>query len=130
MNNQTCDNTIPSWLLPCNCYLPRCKCPTRLRLDILCILGAPTTTNPLLKPNPNLKLQIFEFTHYNDMFPFEATTQKLESILLQPLLTQQGWKTLPPNIISACIHGSHTYHNNLYAFKTSTSPPPKSTNSW
>ena len=35
-NNQTLDYTLPSWLLPCSCFLSRCKCLPRLRPDIHC----------------------------------------------------------------------------------------------
>jgi len=108
--DRTPDNTIPSWLLPCTCYLPRCKCPARLRPDILCILGTTPTAQPPFSPNPSLKIQIFEFTYCNDRFPQEATTRKLEKYdILLPLLTQQGWAVLPQKIITAGIRGSiHT----------------------
>lgn len=59
-NYRTLDKTIPSWLLPCSCYLPRCACPTKLQLDILRIIGAPPSTKPLLKPSPNVKIHILQ----------------------------------------------------------------------
>ena len=46
--NRTPDNTIPSWLLLCSCYPPRCKCLTRLHPITLWILG--TITNLLSYP--------------------------------------------------------------------------------
>jgi hypothetical protein len=57
------DNTIPSWLLPCTCYLSRCKCLARLTPNILCILGAPPINKLPFTSNPNLKVQIFEFIY-------------------------------------------------------------------
>jgi hypothetical protein len=105
---KTAHNTIPSWLLPCTCYLPRCKCPARLRLDILCILEAPPTNEPPFTPNPNLKVQIFEFTYCNNYrFHVEATNQKLDKhAILHPILSQLGWIVLPPIIIIAGIRGN------------------------
>ena len=75
LNKQTPDNTIPSCLLPCSCYLPRCKCPTQLHPDILCTLGATPMAKPSFSPNPNLQFQLFEFTYYNNRFPLETTTR-------------------------------------------------------
>lgn len=36
-NNKILDNTLPSWLFSCTCYLPRCKCLARLQHYILCV---------------------------------------------------------------------------------------------
>jgi hypothetical protein len=94
LNERTPENTILSWLLPC------CKCPTRLRSDILCTLGATPTSKPWFSPNPNLKVQLFEFTYCNDRFSLEATTRKPNKyVVLLPLLTQQVRQVLPPIII-------------------------------
>jgi hypothetical protein len=49
------DNTILSWLLPCTCYLPRCKCLAQLRPDILCILGAPPIRWTTLHTQPKFQ---------------------------------------------------------------------------
>lgn len=43
------DNTMPSWS---TCYLPRCKCPTWLRLDILCLLETQTNNETTLHTQP------------------------------------------------------------------------------
>ena len=32
--------SIPSWLIPCTSYVPRCTCLAKLRLDIICVIGA------------------------------------------------------------------------------------------
>jgi hypothetical protein len=37
------------------------------------ILGAPPTYKPPLTPNPNVKVQIIEFTYCNDRFPATIT---------------------------------------------------------
>ena len=85
----THDKTIPSWLLPCTCYLPRYKCLARLRPNTLCILRAPPTYKPTFTPNPNLKVQIFESTYCNNRFLVEATNCKLDKYaILHPLLSQ------------------------------------------
>lgn len=49
--NNTPINRIMSWLLPCTCHLPRCKCPTRYP-NVLCFLGTTPTNKLPLKPNP------------------------------------------------------------------------------
>ena len=46
------ENTIPTWLLPCTCGTQRCHCNTRLKPDILCILGHPYNHPPLEAPTP------------------------------------------------------------------------------
>lgn len=95
---RTLDNTVPSWLLPCGCYLPRWQCPARLRLDILCILCTIPITNPPFTPNRNFIIQSLGFSHCSGIFPHETTTKKLQKhAILQPLLTIQGRKSNPPS---------------------------------
>ena len=95
LNEWTPENTIPSWILP------RYKCSAQLRPDILCTLGATPTSKPRYSPNPNLKVQLYEFTYCNNRFSLEATTRHPDKYaVLLPLLTQQGWQVLPPIIIN------------------------------
>lgn len=49
------NNTIPTRLLPCSCYLPTCKCLATLRPYILCLLGTTTTHKSPFLPHSNLK---------------------------------------------------------------------------
>lgn len=56
-NDHTLENLVLSWLLPCTCYLPRCKFPAKLRLDILSILGTIPTSKPPFTPRPDMKAQ-------------------------------------------------------------------------
>ena len=44
------DNIVPQWLLQCTCPNTTCTCLAKLRPYILCILGAPTDTQPPLAP--------------------------------------------------------------------------------
>lgn len=105
-------HTIPSRLLPCTCYLLRCRCLAKLCLDTLCVLGTTPVDQPLCTPNPNLKIQNSEFTYCNDKSPQEATTRKLDKYdILQPLLTQQGWMVLLPQIFTIDIRDS--IHTNI-----------------
>jgi hypothetical protein len=76
--NMISNNTIPSRLLPCTCYLPRCRCLAKLCLDTLGVLGTTSIDQPPCTPNPNLKVQNFEFIYCNDKSPQEAATRKLD----------------------------------------------------
>lgn len=109
-NDKAIENTIPSWLLPCMCYLSKCKYPTCLQPYMLCVLGALPTTQPPLLPNLDSKIQLIEFTYCIDRFPIEATTPKMNKYaVLLSLLSQQGWEVLPPIIITIGIRGTiHT----------------------
>ena len=53
--NCTAYNTIPPWLLPRTCFLPRCKYFAKVRPNILCLLGAPPIAEPPFFASPNLK---------------------------------------------------------------------------
>ena len=55
------DSTIPTWLLPCSCYLLRCKCLARLRPDSLCLLGITSTDQPPFLPHPH------DFKYFNSL---------------------------------------------------------------
>ena len=88
----------------------RCECRARLCPDIICILGATPTIKPPFSPNPNLIVQLSEFTYINDRFPLKARTRKLDKhAILLPLLIEWGWQVLPPVIITLGICGTiHT----------------------
>ena len=104
--DRTPDNTISSWLLQCTPYLSRCKWSKRLIPYVLCVFGTAPTNKPPFTPRPSLKIQIFAFTYYNDRFFTEAITLKRDKhIILQPLQTQQGWKSLLPFMLTTCIKG-------------------------
>jgi hypothetical protein len=45
------DNTIPTWLLPCSCYLLRCKCLARLHPDILYLPGTTPSNQATSAPS-------------------------------------------------------------------------------
>lgn len=50
------------------------------------VLGTQSTCKPPVSPNPNLKVQIIEFTYCDDRFPMEAISRKLgKYAILEPL---------------------------------------------
>jgi hypothetical protein len=57
-DEQPQENTIPHWLLPCNCnnQTQRCQCNAKLRPDILCIRNHPYNGEPPKEPNPTLTI--------------------------------------------------------------------------
>ena len=67
-NDNPLENTVPTWLLPCTCGLQRCHCNARFKPDIICVKGLSYQANPPTIPGNNLKIQIIEFTYYNDKF--------------------------------------------------------------
>lgn len=128
--DKTIENTLPSWFLPCTCYLPICKYLAKLLLDIQYILGTSPTNKPPFTPHHDLKVQFFEFTYCNDKFPLSCHHKRTRKHdILHTTLTQQGWSVLPPIIITTCI--SCTIHKatnkNLLDLESLT---PKSTNVW
>ena len=76
--NMNQEQTVPEWLIGCTCPQTSCQCQARLRLDILCILGAPNhTPTPLLPSHTHTHtIQVIEFTYCHDRFPEQALTQK------------------------------------------------------
>ena len=78
------ENTVPTWLLPCNCDQQRCYCHARLKPDILCVKGLPYQNDPPLNRVNNLTIQFIEFTYCNDRSPQEAINNKTQKY--QPLL--------------------------------------------
>lgn len=95
---------MPSWLLSCTFYLPRCNSLAMLHLDILCIVRTTPTTQPPIDPNQNLKVQLIEFTYCNDKFPRNPQQENYDT--LTTVLTQLGWMVLPTIINIAGIKGS------------------------
>lgn len=77
-NDQSPNNIVSSWLLPCTCYVPKCNYPTCLHSDIPCPIGVPLYAKSPFTPNPNTKFQILEFIYYNDSFLEAATAYKLD----------------------------------------------------
>ena len=51
LNNNNQENTVPNWLINCTCTQTICQCHTKLRPDILCILGPQTTHLHPLHPH-------------------------------------------------------------------------------
>ena len=97
-------DTIPSWLLMCMYYLPKCKCPMYLKLNILCVLDTPPTTKLHSTPNPNLNIQILKFTYCNDKFLMKATSHKLNQYTNpRSILSQHIWTVFLPIIITTRI---------------------------
>lgn len=65
------DNTLPSWLFPCICYLLKCKFLTQLCPNIMCIEGTSSNRiciefHPFQHPFANLVIQLIEFKYCND----------------------------------------------------------------
>lgn len=90
-NNRTPNNTIPSWLLPCTCLLPKHKYP-RPSYDLIYYVSQKhhRQLNHHSPPNPNIKVQI-AFTYCKGTFPTTAIEYKLDKYaILQPLLIQHG----------------------------------------
>lgn len=71
---------------------------------VYCILGTKPTYKPPLTPNPSLKVQLLEFTYYNDIFPQASVTKKTRKYdILHMSLIQHGWMVLPLINITASI---------------------------
>lgn len=84
-------NVIPSWLLPCSCYLPRCSCLAIFCPDMVCLLGTTLSEKPSFAPQPNLKVELIGFTYRTDRFSQIVTSRTLEKyVTLQHASTQQG----------------------------------------
>ena len=75
-NSRSQDNTVPQWLLQCTCPTTPCTCLARLRPNILCVLGAPTYSQPPLRHTPSHTIRFIEFTYCHDRFPENACNNK------------------------------------------------------
>jgi hypothetical protein len=103
-NNTPQENTVPNWLLPCTCSTQRCHCNSRFRPDILCVRGLPYQNDPPTDIDPNLTIQLIEFTYCNDRFSPE--TLETKSRKYRPLIDSivaRGWKVDPLIIITFLI---------------------------
>lgn len=100
-NNNSPENTVPVWLLPCTCQTSRCSCNARFKPDILCVKGLPYNIAASCGSNPELTIQFIEFTYCNDRFSPDTINRKL--FKYQPLITsliQYGWKVDPLIVIT------------------------------
>jgi hypothetical protein len=107
MNAGYLNNTVPHWLLPCTCSTQRCHCNSRLRLDILCVTGAPHLQNPPTCIDPSLTIQFIEFTYTNDRFPEDRVNAKIAKY--QSLINDiqaLGWNIAPLIIITTGVRGT------------------------
>ena len=76
LNGMNQEQTVPEWLIQCNCPQTSCQCQAKLRPHILYILGAPNhTTTPLL-PSCTHTIQFIECTDCHGRFPEQAIAQK------------------------------------------------------
>jgi hypothetical protein len=80
-NSTPQDIKVLQWLLQCTCSTPSplhpppmCTCLAKLRLGILCVLGAPIDSRPPLIPTPP---EVIEFTYCHDIFPNTAHNKKV-----------------------------------------------------
>lgn len=81
-------------------------------------------TCPLL-PNPNLRVQIIEFTFTHDRFTDQAIKTKRDKY--KPLITaikEQGWKVNPLISLRPEL-GAPSTHKSIKTLKTLKSPPKK-----
>ena len=53
-----------------------CNCQAKLRLDILCIIGAPNHAQTLISPSSTYTIQFVEFTYCHDRFLEQSITRK------------------------------------------------------
>jgi hypothetical protein len=51
LNKHPQEQTIREWLLQCTCHQNPCQCQAKLRLDILCVIGAPNQTQLHVSPS-------------------------------------------------------------------------------
>ena len=107
LNNTNQQQIVPKWLSECTCLQTKGQCHTRLRPDILCILGAPNQTITPLLPTHTHTIQFINFTYCHDKFPKQALSQKHTKY--DPLINaigNKGWKTNPLITITAGVRGA------------------------
>lgn len=85
--NQPCDNILPSWLLPCECYSSRYIFPATLRPNIMCVLSTTREATPsspnTWSTNPTHWIYLLSWLHY------------IQDTKIQPSgrqITQLGWQ--------------------------------------
>ena len=96
------ESTMPPWLLPCACGAQRCHCSTKLKPDILCVIGHPYDHPPPVTLAPELTIQFIQFTYYNDRFAAKTLDRKTTNY--QPLInniTTRGWNVDPLMVLVA-----------------------------
>jgi hypothetical protein len=108
-DEQTQENTIPHWLLPCSCnnQTQRCQCNARLRPDILCTRNHLYNAEPPNQSKPDLTIQFIEFTYYNDRYSsdkIDKKTVKYDGLIED--IKARGWKVKPLLVLTAGARGS------------------------
>jgi hypothetical protein len=108
-DEQTQENTVPHWLLPCICnnQTQRCQCNARLRPDILCIRNHPYNAEPPNQPMPDLIVKFIEFTYCNDRYSpekIDKKTVKYDGLIED--IKARGWKVDPLLVLTARALGS------------------------
>jgi hypothetical protein len=124
-DGQTQENTVPNWLLPCNCnnQTQRYQCNARLRPDILCIRNHPYNAELPQEPNHTLTVQFIEFTYYNDRYFPDKIQDKFDKYLgLINDMKAKGWNVDPLIILTAGAIGS-THKNTISELKRAYSLP-------
>ena len=112
LNNQPQDQTVLEWLLACTCPQRICQCQTKLRPDIMCIIGTPNQTQTPILSSPKHTIQFIKFTYCHDRFPEQALTHK--HFKYDPFintLQNKGWKTNPLITITAGVRGAIHEHS-------------------
>ena len=115
-------NTVPPWLLPCNCSMQRCHCNARLKPNLVCVRGLEHDSHPPNTPHPDITIQSFEFTYCNDRFSPETIDRKQDkNKSLEEDIKARGWK-IEPLIIIITHHPWTLYSKHL---KSPKHPPKK-----
>jgi ribonuclease HI len=124
-DGQTHENTVPNWLLPCNCnnQTQRCQCNAKLRPDILCIRNHPYNAAPPQEPNQILTIQFIEFTYCNDRYSSNKIQEKTDKYAgLINDIKARGWNVDPLITLTAGAIGS-THKNTISEIKRAFSLP-------
>ena len=102
---------------------PKDAIATRLKPDILCILGHPYNYPPPEVPTPEITIRYIEFTYYNDMFTVETSERK--NTKYQPLINNikaRGWN-IAPLIVLALGARATTHIPSMKELKTKLNLP-------
>lgn len=122
-NNKPPNPTIPEWILNCTYMQPPCQCLAKLRLGIICILGASNQSQPPLTPYPTHTFQFVEFTYCHDKFHVQALEHKHTKY--DPLINtiqNHGWTINPLIAITAGVRGA--IHKHSMPKLNKLTPPP------
>ena len=96
------ENAVPNWLLPCTCETQRCHCNSRFKPDILCIKGLPCQNEPSTHIDQALTIQFVEVTYCKGRFSLEKLEAKANKY--KPLIDNivvLSWKIDPLIVITA-----------------------------